>query len=335
MARTAPSSDSAFPPPSPGEDVELDAVTTALAGDATVLGADPDGYAFAHVLRDTYDWLYDGQRTGRYCWDQLRKTEKTHMGTLVEIELQREFDIFMDGGALDYRIAGIDVDCKFSQQLGGWEIPSNMRRDQQICLLVWANEEVCRFEVGLVRARLDDESWFYNKPNQDKKRKLSQKGESTVRWLYPGASLPSNQLLHLSGVERDSILGATGPTGRASGQACIDQLFRVMSGQIVRRNTVLTVARQKDAMKRVREAREPGHLGGEGFLLLCGDWRSHRSAAHTLSLPELGEAEFVAVRVTAAQPTDAAPAVGIDGSRWRLARPGDQVESVPQLPLRN
>ena len=47
------------------------------------------------------DQLYDGQRTGRYRWDQLRKTEKTHCGTLVEINMQREF-LFEDGSKLDF-----------------------------------------------------------------------------------------------------------------------------------------------------------------------------------------------------------------------------------------
>lgn len=66
--------------------------------------------------------LLDGQHTGRFRWDQLYKTEKAHAGTLIEINLQREFG-FGDGLEMDYRIAGIDVDCKFSQTRGAWMIP--------------------------------------------------------------------------------------------------------------------------------------------------------------------------------------------------------------------
>src|SRR3954452_10285199 len=87
-------------PPTRGEDLELDAVSGAL------LDADPDGERFATVLRATYDQLYDGQHTGRYRWSQLLKTEKTFMGTLVEINLHREFQ-FDDGVQMDYRIAGV------------------------------------------------------------------------------------------------------------------------------------------------------------------------------------------------------------------------------------
>ncbi len=47
--------------------------------------------------------LLDGQHTGRYRWDQLHKTEKTHFGTLVEINLQRAFG-FDDGMTMDFAI---------------------------------------------------------------------------------------------------------------------------------------------------------------------------------------------------------------------------------------
>src|SRR6266704_2051576 len=95
------------------DDLELRSVV------AEILKLDPKGLRTAQVLRNTLDQLYDGQRTGRYFWEQLYKTEKTHCGTLVEINLQREFN-FADGDKLDYRIGGADVDCKYSQTQGGW-----------------------------------------------------------------------------------------------------------------------------------------------------------------------------------------------------------------------
>ena len=66
---------------------------------AALISIDPSGARFARVFRETFDQLYDGQRTGRYKWDQLYKTEKTHYGTLIEINLQREF-AFADGNDL-------------------------------------------------------------------------------------------------------------------------------------------------------------------------------------------------------------------------------------------
>ena len=43
----------------------------------------------AAAIRGALDMLLDGQHTGRYGWDQLHKTEKTHAGTLGEIALAR------------------------------------------------------------------------------------------------------------------------------------------------------------------------------------------------------------------------------------------------------
>ena len=99
---------------------DTDAELTAV--EAELYRLDPTGDAVADVLRDTFDQLYDGQHSGRWAYEQLRKTEKTHMGTLVEINLHRRFG-FADGDVTDYRIAGIEVDCKYSMSYGGWELP--------------------------------------------------------------------------------------------------------------------------------------------------------------------------------------------------------------------
>ncbi len=61
-----------------------------LAAVAAELSAlDGDGSRMAAAIRGALDMLLDGQHTGRYRWDQLHKTEKTHAGTLVEIALAR------------------------------------------------------------------------------------------------------------------------------------------------------------------------------------------------------------------------------------------------------
>src|SRR6266498_2971804 len=58
-------------------DGELGAVAAELRG------LDGDGSRMAAAIRGALDMLLDGQHTGRYRWDQLHKTEKTHAGTLV------------------------------------------------------------------------------------------------------------------------------------------------------------------------------------------------------------------------------------------------------------
>jgi hypothetical protein len=112
---------------------------------------DPDGQRFARTLRRTFDQIYDGRNTGRYSWEQLRKTEKTHFGSLIEINLQREFRIELaDGLLLDYQIAGHEVDCKWGQMDGKrdgvWMLPPEVVG--HLCLVVTGSDELALWSVG-------------------------------------------------------------------------------------------------------------------------------------------------------------------------------------------
>jgi hypothetical protein len=155
---------------------------------------DSDGSKTAQVLRATIDQLYDGQRTGRYRWDQLFKTEKTHCGTLVEINLHREFK-FEDGVQLDYKIGGVEVDCKYSQTIGGWMIPPEAQ--DHICLLLSAEDTADpKWSMGLVRIRTDR---LNTGGNRDKKATLNAAGRNAIVWLFKNAPLPPNILLQHRG----------------------------------------------------------------------------------------------------------------------------------------
>ena len=123
---------SLFGPEVSAADAELRAVAEDL------VERDPSGTRIAKVLRRTYDMLLDGQHTGRYRWYQLFKTEKTHFGTLVEINLQRAFG-FADGQVMDFAIRGIDVDCKFSQTPADWMIPPEAAG--RLVLGLWASDD--------------------------------------------------------------------------------------------------------------------------------------------------------------------------------------------------
>ena len=163
-------------PPGRGADPELDEVEAELGR------LDPAGARVAAVLRDTLDQLYDGQHTGRWNYDQLHKTEKTHMGTLVEINLHRQFG-FDDGKVTDYRIAGIEVDCKYSMSCGGWELPPEAV--DQLCLLLTASDLARSWSAGLIRIRQDD---LRGKPNRDAKRQLTAASRGRIRRLWREAA---------------------------------------------------------------------------------------------------------------------------------------------------
>jgi hypothetical protein len=309
-----------FDPPAPdatdsSSDPELDQVAQYL------LSLDPDGRRFADALRSTFDMLLDGQHTGRYRWDQLYKTEKTHFGTLVEINLQREFE-FPGGEELDYRICGIDVDCKYSQKLGSWMIPPEAVG--KLCLVLWASDTESRWSAGLVRA---SEGQLGGGRNRDGKRTLSKVGRQAVRWLFVDAPLPVNALLHLPDGDVEAIFEPKSGTKR------VDELFRRAQGILIRRAVVATVAQQEDYMKRIRgNGGSRSSLRPEGIIIL-GQYKGHGTIAKQLGLPVPGPGESVSARVVrAGAHTGERPKALIEGDWWVLATEADPVEPAPLLP---
>ncbi|BAJ31559.1 MULTISPECIES: NaeI family type II restriction endonuclease [Kitasatospora] len=312
-----------------GEDSELEKVARHL------LRSDPKGEVFAGVLRSTIDQLLDGERTGRFDWKTLHKTEKTHAGTLVEINLQRAFKFASHADDsdihMDYLIEGVEVDCKFSQRPYGWMIPPEALGE--VCLVVWADDHRSEWSAGLFRAHPDsltETKGKTRKGNRDGKFSLTKEHRHLVRWLWESAPLRKNLLLHLDVRTRQRIMDA-GP----SGQAKVNELFRLVHDTKVDREVIRTLARQYDYMARIREGRNRARtvLRDEGIIILGKDAK-HRAIALDLggAVPERGE--FVAHRVRRAEPGDAGrPAAVIEGAAWVIALPGEQAApAAPQLP---
>ncbi|PWK81760.1 restriction endonuclease NaeI [Lentzea atacamensis] len=287
---------------------------------------DPDGQRFANVLRATYDQLYDGQRTGRWNYDQLHKTEKTHMGTLVEINLHREFG-FGDGDQTDYEIAGVQVDCKFSKSRGEWMFPPESWN--HICLVVWASDVQSAWSAGLVRV---DGNQLTVASNRDNKRRLTAQGRAAVVQLWPDRrELPKNLLLHMEPEARARVFNATAKRGNRHGQARVNQLFREVQGVLVPRAVIATVAQQDDFMKRVRgSGGARSYLRDEGILVL-GHQDNDPVVARDLGLPVPRKGEVVAARVVPAGENAVLPSAEIGGRRWVVASPSDPVCEAPAM----
>lgn len=299
-----------------GEDYELRRVYEYIRN------LDQTGQRFARVLRDTIDQLLNGEVTGRYDWKTLYKTEKTHAGTLVEINLQREFR-FSDGDEMDYKIAGVDVDCKYSQRFGMWMIPPEA--EGHLCLVVWADDSDTRWSAGLVRIRPE---WLNIGDNRDKKLTIKAVHRDKVAWLWRDAELPENVLLHLDPQTRDAILS------QKSGQARVNELFRLVQQRRIGRGVVRTAAQQSDYMARVRggKGRARAKLRERG-ILIAGHYGSHQRIARDLGLPVPRSGEFVSFRVVAAKPQHRdRPRVRLDGKDWVLASVDDAEEVGPDLP---
>ncbi|MEU7894252.1 NaeI family type II restriction endonuclease [Nonomuraea sp. NPDC049152] len=296
---------------------------------ARLMDLDPKGERTAKAIRRTFDMLLDGQHTGRFRWEQLHKTEKTHCGTLVEINLQREFG-FADGTALDYSIEDAEVDCKYSQDLGEWMIPPEAVG--QILLGVWANDQLGRCSAGLVRAR--PEVLTNGKGNRDLKRRLTKEGKQTVRWLFQNASLPENTLLRMPAEDVAAIFDCGKPGHKCRhGTKRVNELFRRAQGRLVGRTAVATVAQQEDYMKRIRgNGGARSDLRPEGIVIF-GQYDSHRGLAQQLGLPLAGPGESISVRLAERRPRHIGlPFIQLGDKDWVVALPDDPIELAPVLP---
>ncbi|GGW20417.1 hypothetical protein GCM10010501_65730 [Streptomyces libani subsp. rufus] len=302
------------------EDAEIGAVKAAL------YAMDPDGQRMASVIRGTYDQLLDGRRMGRWDYTELHKTEKTHMGTLVEINIYKEFRL-AEGRVADYLIEGIEVDCKFAKSVGGWEIGPELAG--HVCLVITASDDKSTWQAGLVRA---SEEHLRAARNRDMKRKLNSAGVASIDWLWGGkGTLAPNQLLHMDPVKRHRIMSAKGAGNRESGQARINQLFLEVQRSLIRRVTVETVGHGlEDPLKRVRDnggARTA--LRGKGILVL-GHQENDPLVARSLGLDTPRKGEFISVRVVPApEPRDDRPAAEIEGRYWVVA--GENDNNAPPI----
>lgn len=281
-----------------------------------IVRLDPTGKRWGAILRHTYDMIYNGPETGRYRWSELMKTEKTHFGTLFEINAQREFR-FEGGDATDYRIAGHQVDAKWSQTDGGWMLPPEVF--DEIALLATASDTDAKFSVGLVRVTADHRG---EGSNRDKKSSLNAAGRGAIKWLWRNASMPASILLQLP----DEIVAHI--FDNRYGTQRVNRLFRAAEGRLVHRNTVRTVAMQLDDQKRVRfNGGARSALQPEGYVILSS---YHAHLARALRVPVPDDKHYISVRL--APGTDSDPLIA--GQRWRRATKNDPPVQAPILPER-
>ncbi|MCX5333805.1 NaeI family type II restriction endonuclease [Streptomyces sp. NBC_00140] len=307
----------------PSEDKEIEIVKDAL------YALDPNGQHMGAIIRATYDQLLDGRRMGRWDYRDLHKTEKTYMGTLVEINIFKEFNL-KEGGVADYIIDGVEVDCKYAKTVGGWEIGPELVG--YICLVVTADDLDGTWRAGLVRA---SEENLRSTENRDRKRKLGAAGVASIIWLWGGkGKLAPNQLLHMDPAMRNRIMSAKGRIKGKGGQARINKLFEELQGTVIRRVTLETVGYGlDDPLKRARSnggARDA--LRGKGILVL-GHQDNDPLVARALKIDVPSKGEFISVRVVPApEPRDERPVAEIEGRCWVVARRGDLPVTAPIVP---
>lgn len=212
------------------------------------------------VMRQALDEVIDGPRTGRHCIDDLEKTEKTYIGTKVEILLRHALELSR-GNILDNFIAGYEVDTKFSLT-SGWMIPQEARGS--ICLLATLDERNSTASLGLLRMT---PQVLTNGKNRDGKCTVSATGKKEIQWLLEKTPMPENFLLHLDESLRNLILM------QSSGKRRVEELFMGVTNKLIPRSVVLQVIQLPgDPLKRAREAKK--NLSARGYRVLCANYNS-------------------------------------------------------------
>lgn len=233
------------------------------------------------ILRQAIDEVIDMPRTQRFSLDELEKTEKTYIGTKVEIIFRDTFEL-EKGKKLDLLVNKHEVDVKNTIR-NNWTIP--MEAIDEICVLLQTNDKASSFSVGLVICR---DRVLNQGRNRDKKRTISISGKNEILWLVENGELPKNFFLQMDEALRQEILSPKGGSTR------IANLFKNFPNEVITRRLVECVARQKDYMKRLRGnggARDV--LAREGLVILWGGNAEERSKLESLGFTGLTPDQFV------------------------------------------
>lgn len=234
------------------------------------------------LLRRAIDEVIDSARSNRFTLIEIEKTEKTYIGTKIEILLRNHLGM-SKGKVLDLSINGIEVDIK--NTIGSnWTIPGEAMGHPCILLKSQENTSLCSFGIIVIR----DEILNPGK-NRDGKRTISRAGLAQVHWLLKDEPYPENFWEKLDTETRLAIITPRGGTERLA------NLFRKVQSRPISRLLVQAVAQQDDYMKRIRRnggARDV--LAPEGIALLWG--QKDKLLIQKLGLPACGPDEFISFK---------------------------------------
>jgi Restriction endonuclease NaeI len=233
---------------------------------------------FPALIRQSIDEVIDTPRTGRVFASELEKTEKTYIGTKVEIIVRSFFRL--PKGILDLKIAGLDVDVK-NTLLNNWMIPPEAVGNP--CILIASDEakRTCFFGIFIAHPMN-----LTSASNRDKKLSVSAAGFANIDWLLAEEPFPEGFWPELGKEATVRIMRGL------SGNERIVALFQEVLMRPIHRDIVQDVAQQKDYMKRLRKnggARDT--LAAKGIALLSGKYDG--LLITELGLPQCGPDEFI------------------------------------------
>jgi hypothetical protein len=233
------------------------------------------------LIRQAIDEVIDAPRTKRLLLAHCEKTEKTYLGTKIEILLRSTLKL-KKGRVLDLLVDGTEVDIKHSIARS-WMIPREAIG--RVCLLVTEHEQRGQFSLGLLMCRPEN---LRIAANQDRKVGVSAEGLARAHWIVRNERYPKNIWIGFDPDLLASIQRLRGGTER------LVLLFREYQRRPVSRSAVAAIATQLDPMKRIR-----GNGGARSVLksdrvaILSGKY--HAELALKLGLPGLYPDEFVSM----------------------------------------
>ncbi|MBT8153747.1 hypothetical protein KMP13_07520 [Epibacterium ulvae] len=274
---------------------------TALSKEITARAGGPFELerTFPQMLRDCIDAVIMTTKTGRRSYEELEKTEKTYIGTRVEIELRAL--LRLRKGRLDTEILGQDVDIKNTMG-SNWMIPTEAV--DQPCILVAADEARALCYLGLIVAR---PAYLTVGKNKDAKRSISAGGFRHILWLLKEQPYPANFWRNVAPEAVDNIFAGH------SGNARMAELFRQLQGRSIPRDVIEAVARQKDFTRRIRKDNGRGTrdiLEREGLVLMEG--RADEQLIRAFNLPDCGPSSFISFRPSTVADLTLARQAGFD-----------------------
>lgn len=236
------------------------------------------------TVRRAFDEVIDMPRTGRWRISDLEKTEKTYIGTKVEILTRHELSL-SKGRRLDLELAGHEIDVKNTVG-SNWAIPREAVNE--LCLIISGSDERNVFSVGLFRALT---GYLTQGENQDGKKTISSLGKESVYWIARDAQMSENFMASLSSAERTRIMAPRGGTPK------LCELFRTILKRAIHRDVISGLGQQKDALKRIRKnggARD--QLRREDIFILSG--ARNRDLLAELGFGEISSSQFLSIRKT-------------------------------------
>jgi Restriction endonuclease NaeI len=232
-----------------------------------------------HLFRQAFDEVIDAPRTNRFTLQEIEKTEKTYIGTKVEILLRSALGM-PKGAVLDLLVGGTEVDIKMTTQRD-WMIPRESIGRPAV--LMKADERNALCDVGLVVCRPE---YMRASNNQDKKGQIAAAHYGNIWWLLRRQPYPKNFWEVLPRADRDAIMNA------GTGKWRLAELFERIQGQPISRSQVQAIGQQHDYMKRLRKnggARDI--LGPKQIAILWGS--KDRDLIESFGLGPVSKEEFV------------------------------------------